>query len=116
MVETLQDAVKYRGSSLADEQYVDLFGKPGEKFLDWIGGYFEADWSVNPHWTANFEKFPDHPVARGVKPFKIRDEWYYNIRFAEGMKNVTPILRATPPDNTRGTAEAPPIASWSTTP
>ncbi len=30
MVETLQDAVKYRGSSLADEQYVDLFGQPGE--------------------------------------------------------------------------------------
>ncbi len=30
MVEVLQDAVKYRGSSLADEQYVDLFGKPGE--------------------------------------------------------------------------------------
>jgi formamidopyrimidine-DNA glycosylase len=30
MVETLQDAVKYRGSSLADEQYVDLFGKAGE--------------------------------------------------------------------------------------
>jgi formamidopyrimidine-DNA glycosylase len=28
--ETLQDAVKYRGSSLSDEQYVDLFGKPGE--------------------------------------------------------------------------------------
>jgi formamidopyrimidine-DNA glycosylase len=28
--ETLQEAVKYRGSSLADEQYVDLFGKPGE--------------------------------------------------------------------------------------
>ncbi len=28
--ETLQGAVKYRGSSLADEQYVDLFGRPGE--------------------------------------------------------------------------------------
>jgi len=28
--ETLQDAVKHRGSSLADEQYVDLFGKPGD--------------------------------------------------------------------------------------
>ena len=28
--ETLQGAVKYRGSSLADEGYVDLFGKPGE--------------------------------------------------------------------------------------
>ena len=30
ITETLQGAVKYRGSSLADEQYVDLFGKPGE--------------------------------------------------------------------------------------
>jgi formamidopyrimidine-DNA glycosylase len=30
LVETLQDAVKHRGSSLADEQYVDLFGKKGE--------------------------------------------------------------------------------------
>jgi formamidopyrimidine-DNA glycosylase len=30
MMETLQDAVKHRGSSLADEQYVDLFGKKGE--------------------------------------------------------------------------------------
>ena len=30
LVETLQEAVKYRGSSLADQQYVDLFGKPGE--------------------------------------------------------------------------------------
>jgi formamidopyrimidine-DNA glycosylase len=30
MVEILQDAVKYRGSSLADQQYVDLHGKPGE--------------------------------------------------------------------------------------
>jgi formamidopyrimidine-DNA glycosylase len=29
IIETLQDAVKYRGSSLADEQYVDLFGQPG---------------------------------------------------------------------------------------
>jgi len=30
MVETLQDAIKHRGSSLADEQYRDLFGKLGD--------------------------------------------------------------------------------------
>jgi formamidopyrimidine-DNA glycosylase len=29
MVETLQDAIKHRGSSLADEQYRDLFGEVG---------------------------------------------------------------------------------------
>jgi formamidopyrimidine-DNA glycosylase len=30
MVETLQEAIKHRGSSLADEQYVDLYGAMGE--------------------------------------------------------------------------------------
>jgi len=30
LIEVLQEAVKFRGSSLADEQYVDLFGKLGE--------------------------------------------------------------------------------------
>jgi formamidopyrimidine-DNA glycosylase len=30
MVETLQEAIKHRGSSLADEQYRDLFGEMGE--------------------------------------------------------------------------------------
>ena len=28
--ETLQDAIRYRGTTLEDEAYVDLFGKPGE--------------------------------------------------------------------------------------
>src|SRR5580698_6291833 len=46
----------------------------GPEFLDWIGGYFEANWSVNPHWLARFDKFPDHPITRGVKPFEIHDE------------------------------------------
>lgn len=75
-------------------------GPSGEKFLDWIGGYFETHWSVNPHWTANFETLPDHPITRGVRPFKIQDEWYYHMRFREGMQGVTPILTALPPDTT----------------
>ena len=25
-------------------------GKPGDKFLDWIGGYYETGFSTNPHW------------------------------------------------------------------
>jgi hypothetical protein len=76
--------------------------KGGPELLQWIGGYFETYWSVNPHWNADFKSFPEHPVTRGVKPFKIRDEWYYHMRFPEGMKNVTPILTAVPPDSTRG--------------
>jgi formamidopyrimidine-DNA glycosylase len=30
VVETLHEAIKYGGSTLADEQYVDLNGRPGE--------------------------------------------------------------------------------------
>ncbi len=77
-------------------------GDPGDAFLQWQGGYFETFWSVNPTWNASFEKFPNHPVARGVKPFQIRDEWYYHMRFPEGLQGVTPILTALPPEATRG--------------
>ena len=76
--------------------------KGGPEFLDWIGGYFETHWSVNPHWDADFKALPTHAITRGVKPFKIRDEWYYHMRFRENMKGVQPILTAVPPDSTRG--------------
>ena len=69
----------------------------GTQFLDWIGGYFEIGWSVNPHWTPEFTEFPDHPISRGVEPFAIKDEWYYHMRFQPEMAGVTPILSALPP-------------------
>ena len=72
----------------------------GKEFLAWMGGYFEANWSVNPHWTAQFKTFPDHPISRGVKPFEINDEWYFHMRFPPEMKGVTPILSAVPPPST----------------
>ena len=65
-------------------------GKNGDKFLEWMGGYFEPHYSVNPHWDADFKELPEHPITRGVKPFKIRDEWYFHMRFVDGMKGVTP--------------------------
>lgn len=73
--------------------------KGGPEFLKWIGGYFETFWSVNPTWEADFKQMPDHPITRGVKPFKIYDEWYYHMRFQPS--GVTPILTAIPPDSTR---------------
>ena len=81
--------------------------KGGKEFLGWIGGYFETHWSVNPHWDADFTVIPRHPITSGVKPFKINDEWYYHMRFAEGMKGVTPILSAVPPESTRNGPDGP---------
>jgi type 1 glutamine amidotransferase len=74
--------------------------------LQWLGGYYETNYSTNPHWKAEIKKLSEHPITRGVKPFTINDEWYFNIRFKPESKQVTPILMATPPDNKRGTAAA----------
>lgn len=58
------------------------------------------NWSVNPHWDADYKTLPQHAVTSGVEPFKINDEWYYHMRFREGMKGVSPILSAVPPADT----------------
>ena len=99
----------------------------GAQFLDWIGGYFEDGWSVNPHWTPTFEPLPDHPICNGVKPFAVRDEWYYHMRFRPEFENTTAILSAKPPvetlnrKGTRGTnptvqakveAGIPQVVAW----
>jgi hypothetical protein len=81
--------------------------KAVKRLIDWIGGSYERHWSVNPHWEAEFKSFPDHPAARGLKPFKSNDEWYYHMRFAEEMKGVTAILSAVPPESTRQRKDGP---------
>jgi hypothetical protein len=60
--------------------------KGGKQFQEWIGGYYEL---------------PEHEITRGVKPFAIRDEWYFNMRFRPDMKGIKPILSAKPSDATR---------------
>lgn len=83
-------------------------GKPGDAFLDWLGGYYESGFSTNPHWVAEVKSLPEHPTTRGVKPFAVKDEWYYNIRFRPETKGVTPILVAAPDVGTRKGASASP--------
>ncbi len=78
-----------------------------ERLKQWIGGSYEQHWSVNPFWEASFTSFPDHAVARGLKPFRVQDEWYYHMRFADGMAGVTPILSAVPPETTRQGPDGP---------
>lgn len=73
----------------------------GEQYLDWIGGYYETNYSANPIWEANYENIPNHPIMRGVQSFNIEDEWYFSIRFRPGMTGVTPLLVANPSDETR---------------
>ena len=82
-------------------------GKPGANWLRWLGGYFETHWSVNPHWTANFATLPAHAITHGVSPFAINDEWYFHMRFRDGMESVTPILSAVAPEATMRRKDGP---------
>jgi hypothetical protein len=83
----------------------------GPEFKQWMGGYYENLFSCNPFWEPNFDHFPDHPVSRGVKPFQLKDEWYFNMRFADDFAATEtvsatgtkywPILVAKPGDAVR---------------
>lgn len=83
----------------------------GAEFKRWIGGHYENAYSCNPIWEPTFESFREHPITRGVKPFTIKDEWYFNMRFVEGFNaddaterdgvKFAPILVAKPSDATR---------------
>jgi type 1 glutamine amidotransferase len=102
-------ALMDRGVGLACLHYaVEPTIEKGQKeFLDWIGGAFEINWSVNPDWAAEFKTLPDHPIARGVQPFKIEDEWYFHMRFRDDMKGVTPLLMAVPGESTTKRNDGP---------
>lgn len=102
------DAIARRGVGIVFIHYALDCGDPfGTYLLDWIGGYYEQHWSVNPSWRAEFKALPAHPITRGVRPFAVEDEWYYHMRFREGMDGVTPILTAVPPDSTRKGPDGP---------
>lgn len=83
----------------------------GKEFKRWIGGHYEHMFSCNPIWEPEFSELPEHPITRGVAPFKIKDEWYFNMRFVDEVAgnadtkttsgHFTPILVASPSDDVR---------------
>ncbi|KIG17959.1 signal peptide prediction [Enhygromyxa salina] len=84
---------------------VDYAPALGAQILPWLGGYYEAGYSVNPIWTATFDEFPAHPVTTGVTALTIDEEWYYNMRWVEGEIGITRILEDVPPEETRTTPD-----------
>ncbi len=92
------DAIMKKGTGVVMIHWATeaSMGMPAKKFLEWMGGYCDPSWSVNPHWTPHFKSFPDHPIANGVQPFRLNDEWYYHMRFVPDLKGVTPILSDLP--------------------
>lgn len=78
-------------SNFAPDEHAD-------KVLDWTGGFFDWETDGKRQWysaittlEANVEVADaNHPISRGVKPFRLKEEFYYNLRFAPG---ATPLLK-----------------------
>ncbi|MBI3852968.1 MAG: ThuA domain-containing protein [Verrucomicrobia bacterium] len=75
--------------------------KGGDQYLDWLGGYF--DYEHGPAANKWFSKIetkiyavhpatPTHPIARGLEPFEVKEEYYFNMRFREPDARRIPIL------------------------
>lgn len=66
--------------------------KHHDTVTEWCGGYFDYETGTAPNkwyskiatadWTTSITA-PDHPIARGVKPFKVKEEFYFNTRFRD---------------------------------
>ena len=48
---------------------------------------------------------PLHPIATGIHPFHVRDEFYYELKFAKGGGTLHPVLEAV-------IDEKPQTVSW----
>lgn len=42
----------------------------------------------------DFEPEAKHPIAAGIKPIKVKDEFYYKLKFAQPDGSIQPVLRA----------------------
>ncbi len=85
--------VTFHFSTFAPEQY-------GPQMLRWNGAYFGWEKAGRRDWYSAITTTeadvtlpaPAHPIARGVRPFRMREEFYFNLRFAPGNSAVVPLL------------------------
>lgn len=70
-------------------------GRTGEYFDHWIGGYYAGQKRSKTltNYSHVKSKLTDHPVNKGVQPYKIFDEIYYRMEYVD---NIKPVVIAEP--------------------
>ena len=71
----------------------------GEAVLDWTGGYFDWQTDGRREWYSAIQTLEarvhladtEHPVNRGLAPFTMKEEFYYNLRLASDAPGWTPL-------------------------
>ncbi len=74
--------------------------KYSQQIMDWSGGYF--DWEENGlrRWYSAIKTakapiqlpHPEHATCRGINPFELREEFYFNLRFQPDDPKLTPLF------------------------
>lgn len=80
-------------STFAPDKYAD-------QILNWTGGYFDWETDGKRQWYSAIQTLDsdvkmesaEHPVARGVHPFRMNEEFYFNLRFRPNDKGLKPLL------------------------
>ena len=70
------------------------------QILEWSGGYFQWETEGLRKWYSAIKvqdadltfPTPSHTIVRGVSPFRLKEEFYYNLRFDASDKALSPIL------------------------
>lgn len=86
--------VTFHFSTFAPDRYA-------EQILDWVGGYFDWETDGKRQWYSAIQVAdtnveladPAHPASRGVRPFQLKEEFYFNLRFHPVVGGMTPLLR-----------------------
>ena len=64
----------------------------------WVGGVARSERAImSVNWPAGFGQLPSHPILDGIAPFSVDDRWLPAVHL-NGAENVTPLLRADPPE------------------
>jgi len=93
-----------RGCGIAVIHFAVFAPHDAEKYVfDWYGGYYDWGTDQERKWYSAIKTLeadvqlasPGHPTLRGVKPFRMQEEFYYNLRFAPSSKTLKP-LRVVP--------------------
>ena len=74
-----------------------------DSVLDWYGGYFDWETDGKREWYSKIETMEalvapasqGHPVLIGMKPFEMREEFYFDIRFQLNDSRWKPIWRVS---------------------
>ncbi|QDT89516.1 ThuA domain-containing protein [Gimesia algae] len=97
-------------STFAPDQYA-------KQIQNWSGGYFDWEENGKRNWYSAIKTLkapvtlpePKHPICRGVEPFELREEFYYNIRFQPADQQLTTLLEVS---ELKGRPENGNIVAW----